>query len=194
MANENNDKVPLKDHEYDGIQEFDNPAPFWWQLFFYLSIAFGIGYYAYYEIGNGQSSDQQLAVSMAEVKILQNQNKPTGPDVKKLLALTISSDSLNKGKEIFISKCAACHVADGGGLVGPNLTDHFWINGKGKLTDIYNVVRNGVLDKGMPAWSALMSDDEINYVVAYAKTLQGTKPANPKAPQGTEVPESESKD
>jgi cytochrome c oxidase cbb3-type subunit 3 len=103
------------------------------------------------------------------------------------MALVKDPEALKQGKESFSTKCAACHAADGGGLVGPNLTDHFWINGKGELNDIYKVVRNGVLDKGMPAWGALMSDSELNSVVAYVKTLEGTKPITAKSPQGEEV-------
>lgn len=181
------EQKPIPDHEYDGIQEFDYPAPFWWQLFFYLSIAFGFGYYIYYEIGNGRSSDQEIADKMAAIQAVQLQNKPQGPDVKALLALVSDPEAQKQGKEVFIAKCAACHQADGGGLVGPNLTDRYWLHGKGELADIYKVVHDGVLDKGMPAWAALLKDAEMNSVVAYVKTLQGTKPANSKAPQGAEV-------
>jgi cytochrome c oxidase cbb3-type subunit 3 len=183
----NKEEKPIEGHEYDGIQEFNYPAPFWWQLFFYLSIAFGFGYYFYYEIGGGMSSDERINKLMAEVKTAQIQNQPQGPDLKGLLALTTDSNALKIGKESFVAKCAACHAPDGGGLVGPNLTDNFWIHGKGELGDIYKVVHDGVLDKGMPAWAALMKDEELNSVVAYVKTLVGTKPQTPKAPQGTEV-------
>ena len=181
------EEKPIPDHEYDGIQEFDYPAPFWWQLFFYLCIAFAFGYYVYYEIGGGMSSTQRIEEAMAEVKRVQIQNMPQGPDVKALLALVSNPDGLKPGKEVFTSKCAACHAPDGGGLVGPNLTDRYWIHGKGELADIYKVVHDGVLDKGMPAWGALLKDEELNSVVAYVKTLEGTKPQTPKAPQGVEV-------
>ena len=181
--------VPLDDHEYDGIQEFNNPAPFWWQLFFYLSIAFAFGYYAYHELGNAPSLDQELAENITAIRKIQKQNEPTGPDEKQLLALTTDSNALKTGKEAFTTKCAACHAADGGGLIGPNLTDRFWIHGKGSLGDIYGVVYNGVLDKGMPAWGSLLTHDELYGVVAYVKTLSGKTTANPKAPQGNEVKE-----
>lgn len=181
------EEKPIPDHEYDGIQEFDYPAPFWWQLFFYLCIAFAFGYYVYYEIGNGKSSDQEIADAMAEVKAAQIQNKPQGPDLKALEALVSNPDGLKIGREVFVSKCVACHAADGGGLVGPNLTDRFWIHGKGELADLYKVVHDGVPDKGMPGWGALLKTEEMNSVVAYLKSLQGTHPQTPKAPQGTEV-------
>lgn len=183
----NKEEKPIQDHEYDGIQEFDYPAPFWWQLFFYLSIFFGFAYYVYYEIGGGMSSDERIEKLMAEVKSAQIQNQPSGPDMKGLMALMKDPDGLKLGKESFGTKCASCHAADGGGLIGPNLTDRFWIHGKGDLGAIYKVVHDGVLDKGMPAWAALMSDAELNSVVAYVKTLEGTKPQTSKAPQGAEV-------
>jgi cytochrome c oxidase cbb3-type subunit 3 len=183
----NEQEKPIPDHEYDGIQEFDHPAPFWWQLFFYLTIAFSFGYYVYFEVGNGKSSDEEISLAMAEVKKMQIQNQPAGPDVKVLLAMVSDPEKLKQGKEQYVAKCASCHSPDGGGLVGPNLTDQFWIHGKGEVGDIYQVVRNGVLDKGMPAWGALMSDPELNSVVAYVKSLGGTKPATPKAPQGSEI-------
>ena len=182
------------EHEYDGITELNNPAPFWWQISFYLSILFALVYYAYYELGTAPSSDQLLAESMAKVRLLQNASKPTGPDVKQLLVLSKDPDALSAGKSVFVSKCAACHVADGGGLVGPNLSDTSWIHGKGKLSDIYGVVRDGVPDKGMPAWGALLTDPELNQVVAYVKKFQGTQPANAKAAQGIIVSAEESTD
>ncbi|MBS1958559.1 MAG: c-type cytochrome [Bdellovibrionales bacterium] len=179
--------VPLSDHEYDGIQEFNNPAPFWWQLAFYLSIVFAIGYYAYYEIGMGESSDQRITEAMYKIKQIQNANKPQGPDEKELNAMLAQAESVDAGKEVFISKCAACHAPDGGGLVGPNLTDQYWLHGKGGISDIYKVVRDGVADKGMPPWGPILKETELKSVVVFVKSLEGRKPAAPKAPQGVDV-------
>ena len=86
-------------------------------------------------------------------------------------------------KETFITTCAPCHVADGGGLIGPNLTDEYWIQG-GSPMQVMHTVNNGVLDKGMPAWNAVLKPDQVAGVVAYVMSLQGTTPAAPKAPQG----------
>jgi cytochrome c oxidase cbb3-type subunit 3 len=184
----NQEEKPIQDHDYDGIREFDYPAPFWWQLSFYLSIIFAIGYYAYYEIGNGTNSDERLKTALVEIERVRIANKPQGPDLKALAALASDGNAIKSGKEHYVAKCAACHGPDGGGLVGPNLTDRHWIHGKGELGDIHQVVANGVLDKGMPAWSSLMSDPELNSVVVFVKSLAGSHPAHPKGPQGTEVP------
>ena len=186
----NKEEKPIPDHEYDGIQEFNYPAPFWWTLFFIATIIFSIGYYFYYEIGNGKNSDQRLEEAMAQVKKAQIQNQPQGPDMNALAALMKNSDAMKVGKEVYLSRCAACHAADGGGLVGPNLTDHFWMHGTGTLADIYKIVHDGDMDnKGMPGWANLLKAEELNDVVAYVKTLEGTKPQAPKAPQGTEASE-----
>jgi len=179
--------VLLADHEYDGIQEYNNPAPFWWQLFFYLSIAFAIGYYVYSEFGTAPSSDARLATELAEVRSLQNANRRSGPDEKTLLAFLTQPEILKNGRTVFSEKCSTCHAPDGGGLVGPNLTDAFWLHGKGSASDIFKVVSEGVADKGMPSWGPLLSAAEVTNVVVYVKSLQGTRPASPKAPQGTKV-------
>ena len=76
-----------------------------------------------------------------------------------------------------------CHVADGGGLIGPNLTDAYWIHG-GTIDQVHATVINGVLAKGMPAWGKMLPGKEVDEVVAYVWTLQGTKPGAPKAPEG----------
>lgn len=191
MSNDNKkpgtENSPMVGHEYDGIQEFDNPAPFWWQLFFYISIAFAAVYYFYYEFGGGSTSDQRLNEQLAAIELVQSQNKPKGPNEDELLAMSKDSGAISAGKAAYATKCASCHAADGGGLIGPNLADNFWIHGKGSPGDTHKVIADGVLEKGMPAWNALMSPTELNQVTAYVLSLKGTKPAAPKAPQGTEV-------
>jgi cytochrome c oxidase cbb3-type subunit 3 len=87
---------------------------------------------------------------------------------------------------VFTTNCASCHGPDGGGVIGPNLADHFWIHG-GQPADVYKTVVNGVLEKGMPNWGKLLTPEQVQSVVAYVVSIQGSTPANPKAPQGTEV-------
>ena len=188
MSDQNNQyDVPIAGHDYDGIQELDNGAPFWWQLFFYLSIAFGFIYYAYYEFGTGASSDARLKQELSDVLKLQAQNEgvvPSDPEFQKLAGVAATLES---GKTVFTKNCASCHAADGGGLIGPNLTDQFWIHGKGTYGDLYQVISGGVADKGMPSWKALLGKDDLLQVVVFVKSLQGTYPLVAKAPQGTEI-------
>lgn len=180
--------VPIVDHEYDGIQEFNNPAPFWWQLFFYLSILFSIGYYLYYELGEGESSDTRITTQMQEIENLQFVHQKSGlPSDEEFNSSISDVEKINLGKSVYLAKCSACHTADGGGLVGPNLTDDYWIHGSGKIKDIYKVIAEGVSAKGMPPWGPLLTPAELMQVAVFVKSLQGTRPAASKAPQGEKV-------
>jgi cytochrome c oxidase cbb3-type subunit 3 len=182
-------KEKLLDHNYDGIQEFDNPLPRWWLATFYGAIVFAFLYLGYYHFGPGATPEETLAHDLGELKALDkaSEAKEAGPSEVELAAVFKDLSRREAGKKLFLEKCSSCHGADGGGLIGPNLTDKFWLHGRGTLVDIAEVVSNGVADKGMPTWKLLMKKDEIYSVVAYVKSLKGTHPANPKAPQGTEV-------
>ena len=128
---------------------------------------------------------------MAEIEALQKKaNSEVVSDPAKgesdLLALAAKSEVISQGAQIFAAKCVACHGPQGQGLVGPNLTDDFWIHG-GKIDEIKNVVVNGVIEKGMLSWKAMMTNDEINAVVAFIWSIRGTQPSAPKAAEGVEV-------
>jgi cytochrome c oxidase cbb3-type subunit 3 len=190
-TNTNMDQL-VPGHDYDGIQEFNNAAPFWWQLFFYISIAWGIGYFIYYQFLGGPTLDQELAAKMEKYQTAQVQAAASNagePDEALLASLAGDAMKLETGKSVYVSKCAACHAADGGGLVGPNLTDKYWIHNGGTLRAIYNVVKHGVTEKGMIAWGPLMSEDELLSVTVYVKSLKGQPVASAKEPQGELVPE-----
>lgn len=179
------DEDLLMDHEYDGIQEFDNPLPRWWVWIFWGSFAWAAVYFVVYHVT--MSAPGVLASYDAEVKA-------AGASAPKALAQT--EDSLGKamsdaavvaaGKSVYTNRCVACHADKGQGLVGPNLTDKHWIHGQGKLLDIHKVVAEGVLPKGMPAWEKQLTPRELTEVVAYVGTLRGKMEAG-KAPEGKEV-------
>ena len=107
-----------------------------------------------------------------------------GPSAEQLAALRDDQAAVASGKQVFVQNCAACHRADGGGLIGPNLTDDAWIHG-GTLVDMHKTITEGVLAKGMPAWGKVLKPDQVNAVTVYVATLRGTNPANPKPPEGT---------
>ncbi|MFN8389397.1 MAG: cbb3-type cytochrome c oxidase N-terminal domain-containing protein [Bdellovibrionota bacterium] len=171
----------LLNSNYDGIQEYDNDLPRWWLMLFYITIAFGVVYVGYYQFGPGPSSEESLASAMAAIQA--NKPKEVAVDSSALLALAKDSAHLASGKTVFDTRCLPCHGAQGQGIVGPNLTDNFWIHG-GKIADTQKTIREGVLDKGMLAWKGVLSDAEIDDVTAYIYSLRGTNPPNPKAPQG----------
>ncbi|MBS1927744.1 MAG: c-type cytochrome [Chitinophagaceae bacterium] len=96
--------------------------------------------------------------------------------------LTDNSD-ISAGKEIFVKSCAVCHGNDGGGIIGPNLTDNYWLHG-GDIKSVFKTIHDGI--NAMPPWKATYSGKEIEQVASFVESLKGTKPANPKAPEGKE--------
>ena len=168
-------------HEYDGIRELDNIMPPWLQGIFYVTIIFAIGYLVNYEILNPENTQKaEYEAEMAEAAA-----KYEGLDIVKIPIVQVEDESkLVAAKETFISKCKACHLEDGGGSIGPNLTDEYWING-GSLEDIFNTIRKGGRPgKGMQEWKGQLSDEEILDLASFIKNLKGTTPAKAKEPQG----------
>ena len=177
-----NDRL-IKGHDYDGIRELDNDLPPWWKWLFYITIAFAVIYSIRLFVFKAPDLIQadEYQSEMASFKA----NNPAAKNAKTFEVKLLTDDaSLAKGSEIWHKICAACHMADGGGLVGPNMTDNYWIHGN-TVQDLYNVVTNGVIAKGMLSYKDQLSDKDRLDVVSYILVkLQGTKPANPKAPQG----------
>ena len=185
MSDSNNNE-PVLNHEYDGIRELDYPLPTWWLATFFITIIFGTIYYLHYESSAGPSSEEELQMGLAKIEKIRQAAAASAPEITEevLLALTSDPAALEKGKAEYIGKCAACHANEGGGLIGPNLTDLYWKNTKGTLVGLHKVIVEGITVKGMPAWKGLISDENIKNVTAYVATLKGTNPANAKAPEG----------
>lgn len=175
----------LLDHEYDGIREYDNPLPRWWLYLFYGCIVFAVVYVPYYHFGPGPLPHDEYAAEMEEAA--RNAPAVAALDPEALKALVEDPQRVAAGKDLYNRNCVACHGPDGGGLVGPNLTDNHWIHGDGSMVGLVKVISDGVPEKGMIAWKAAMKQGEIESVAAFVATLQGTTPANPKAPEGRQV-------
>lgn len=172
-------------HSYDGIEESDNPMPGWWLNIWYVCIAFAFVYMLYYHwLGFGKDEVTQFRQQLESEKYTKTIDAKAydfNPDELKL----VFSDPKNKmhGKVIYDSKCTACHGPDGGGGIGPNLTDRYWIHG-GKPEEIAHTISAGVMEKGMISWFSMLSRTEIMQVTNYIVSLKDTKPAQPKEKQG----------
>jgi cytochrome c oxidase cbb3-type subunit 3 len=178
----------LLDHEADGIRELDNNLPRWWVWLFNLSIVFAVGYLLYFHVFH--LGDLQAAHYLRESKqgdLVKNAALKTFED--SLPTLTPSKDQaiLDHGHSIFLHNCAPCHRPDGGGLVGPNLCDDYWIHGSNFVDNLRTIV-NGVPAKGMLTWRGVLKPGEIQAVASYIYTLRGTKPPNPKPPENLAQP------
>lgn len=176
----------ILDHNYDGIKELDNDLPPWWLYGFYISIIFAAVYLLRYHVFSGPSQIDELETELAEAKTAIEIYKKTAKDlvdVNTVTQLTEVAD-IAAGKKIFETNCVACHMADGGGGIGPNLTDQHWILG-GDIKSIFKTVSEGGRSgKGMIAWKAQLKPLEMAQVASYVLTFQGTTPANPKDAEG----------
>jgi cytochrome c oxidase cbb3-type subunit 3 len=179
----------LTDHTYDGIQEFDNPLPGWWKFLFWVSVFFAPLYYGYMHWGpEGRSIHDQYNNHMASVFEIR---------FSEIGELTADRDTILKymneepewmavGKVVYQTNCVSCHGADGGGLVGPNLTDDYWKNVR-NVEGIASVIANGAANGAMPAWKNRLSHpNQIVLTAAYVASLR-EKPVDGKAPEGNKV-------
>ena len=174
------------DHNYDGIKELDNSLPPWWVYMFYASIIFAVVYLVRYEVFDGDNQVTEYNNAVAEAKASLDKYKETATDLVDVSTVTLLTDEkdLKRGKAIYNLNCAACHLADGGGSIGPNLTDENWILGGG-IKNVFTTVSNGGRDgKGMVAWNKILKPIDIAKVSSYILSLQGTTPANPKKAEG----------
>jgi cytochrome c oxidase cbb3-type subunit 3 len=153
----------IEGHEYDGIQELDNSLPRWWINLFYLTILFAVGYYGYYELGHGPSIQKEYRADQEAFDYARDRDRKAVTYVgeAELRKYAQDSERVRAGNAIFQAKCASCHGDHAQGGIGPNLTDEYWLHG-GTMTAILNTVAQGVLDKGMPPWGAVLKTDELS--------------------------------
>lgn len=176
----------LMDHDYDGIKELDNVLPPWWTSLFYGCIIFAIGYMAYYHVFGGETQAEEYERKNSEALAAIEEWKKTATDLvdaDNVVALTEAAD-LSAGQAIYMEKCAVCHLADGGGSIGPNLTDNYWILGGGIKEIFHTVSEGGREGKGMIPWKTDLKPLQIQQVSSYILTLVGTTPAVGKEPEG----------
>src|SRR5690606_609841 len=176
----------IMDHNYDGIQELDNTLPPWWKYGFYASIIFAIIYMVRFELLGADNQIVELEKEVAAATIAIEEYKKTAKDLidaETVVQLTEAAD-LKAGETVFSTMCVACHRNDGGGGIGPNLADEYWILGGG-IKNIFNTISEGGRSgKGMVAWKQSLKPSEIQQVASYVMSLSGTNPVDGKAPEG----------
>jgi cytochrome c oxidase cbb3-type subunit III len=170
----------LLDHEVDGIRELDNKLPRWWVWLFYGTIIFAVIYLVYFHgLHRGKlmaaEYDEEMEIGDKIKSAAMAKFEATIPSMEP------SKDAMiiEQGYALFLRNCAPCHRKDGGGLVGPNLCDGYWIHGS-NFVDNVKVIWNGVPDKGMVTWKGTLKPTEIYAAASFIHTLRGTQPPNPK--------------
>lgn len=174
------------EHQFDGITELDNPVPGWFMFLFYGTIFFGSLYLLNYHVFHwGMLQDQEYVVEMKQADAAKKAflSKAANAVDENNVKLVTDGATLASGGAIFKANCVACHGDHAQGVVGPNLTDEFWLHGS-KINQVFKTIKYGVLDKGMPTWEKNLTPKQIADVANYVVSLKGSHPANPKAPQG----------
>jgi cytochrome c oxidase cbb3-type subunit 3 len=186
---EADEKHLLLDHNYDGIQELNHPLPSWWNFIFYTAIIYGVGYFIYYQIMGGPTLREEFNKDYSKILVAQEEFKKLNSAYKpELYAAVATDDGIKKGEEVFVNNCLPCHAEKGKGDIGPNLTDDHWLVAKSTPETIYNIVFNGSEANGMPAWSEVLTADEIYLAVSYVSSLKNTFQKG-KAPEGVKIEE-----
>lgn len=174
------------DHNYDGIRELDNKLPPWWVYGFYATIIFALIYLARFHVFGGLNQSEEYDIAVAQAKIDIEEYKRTAKNLVDINTVEFLSDAddLAAGKIIFQGNCVACHKASGGGGIGPNLTDDYWIQGGGIKNIFRTISEGGRSGKGMISWKSELRPAEIAQVASYILMLHGTNPEEPKEPEG----------
>lgn len=176
----------ILDHNYDGIRELDNRLPPWWVYLFYATIVFGLVYLVRFHIFNDYDQELEFEQEMAQARLEIEEYKRTAKDLvdASTVELLTEASDLSAGESIFNGNCAVCHKVDGGGSIGPNLTDDYWVLGGG-IKNVFSTVSEGGRDgKGMVAWKTSLKPSEIAQVASYVISMHGTNPPDAKAPEG----------
>ncbi len=188
-----NDLKPLEeeqdimlDHDYDGIKELDNHLPPWWKALFYLSIVYAVIYLMVFHVFKSaplQEEEYEIEMALAQAAKSNMEQTIVVDFDESNVPFNDDAEALADGKKFFEAQCGMCHKADGGGLAGPNLTDDYWKHG-GSMTDIYNVIKNGVPNTAMISWESKLNPIRLQNVASYVKSLRGNNPPGALPPDG----------
>ncbi|MDD8018941.1 MAG: cbb3-type cytochrome c oxidase N-terminal domain-containing protein [Bacteroidota bacterium] len=172
-------------HDFDGIHELDNRIPPWFNYLFGITVLFAVVYLLDYHVFSlSKLSADEYVAEMAAADVQKKILLASGGTIDENTLVALKDEiSLNAGKDIFSKYCVSCHGPQGGGIVGPNLTDQYWINGGG-IKNVYRTIKKGVPAKGMITWELVFSQKQIQQIASYVLSLQGSNPPGGKSPQG----------
>ena len=179
----------LSDHNYDGIQEYDNPTPGWWNWLFVATVAMApvylVVFHSPYQDNTllaqyDRAYADNLRLQFGEIGTLE-------PDQATLVQYMDDPKWLAVGEITFKTHCVTCHGANAQGISGPNLTDEAYLHVK-QIEDVAKVVNEGAKAGAMPAWGNRLHPNEVVLVSAYVASLRGTNAAGGKAAEGVVIP------
>lgn len=186
------EKDLVMEHKFDGIAELNNPTPAWFMVLFYATIIFAIGYLLNYHVfGTGKLQDEEYVAELeqaeeAKLAFLANPVNAASAVNENNIELSKDDAVIKSGASLFANRCTPCHGDHAQGIVGPNLTDEYWLHG-GTVKEVFKTIKYGVPEKGMIAWEKSLSAQQIADITNYVLSLQGSNPAGAKAPQGDKL-------
>lgn len=171
--------------DYDGIEELDNNVPPWFNILFYGTVVIAVIYFLNFHVfGTGKLPLQEYQEEINLANMQREELIRTGAYINEnTVVLLTDNESINNGKQLFKTNCVTCHGEGGQGIIGPNLTDEYWIHGGG-IKNVFTVIKYGVPAKGMITWMNQMNPKLMQQVASYVISLQGTNPPGAKAPEG----------
>ena len=174
----------VMEHEFDGIQEFDNRLPNWWMWIMWGSMVFALFYWIFFHtLGVGELPRERFARDMQVAQEAQLERAlAAGIDNEFFVMMSQTESNVAAGREIFVKHCVQCHLDDGRGSVGPNLTDSYWVHGCEPM-QMLKTLNEGVAAKGMPAWQNQLGPTRVHNVLAYILTIKDNNLVG-KAPEG----------
>ena len=174
----------VMEHEYDGIQEFDNRLPNWWMWLMWGSMVFALLYWiVFHTLGVGVLPHERFERNMQAAQEAQLERAlAAGIDNEFFVMMSQTEANVTAGREVFVKHCVQCHLDDGRGSVGPNMTDEYWIHGCEPM-QMLKILNEGVAAKGMPAWQNQLGPTRVHNVLAYILTIKDNNVAG-KAPEG----------
>ncbi len=180
------EKALLLDHDYDGIKELDNDLPSWWVGLFYATVIFSVIYILRYEVFGGDNQITEFNKEMAKAQEQIDLYNSTAGDrlTWDTARLLLDESNLAQGKVLFDQNCVACHKVDGGGSIGPNLTDDHWILGGGVRDIFHTISEGGRPNMGMIPWKTMLKPTQIEQLTSYVISLNGTNPSDAKDAEG----------
>ena len=187
-------------HDWDGVSEYNVPAPRWWLITWIICIIWAVIYWFFYPTwptlsGNTKGSlnwtkfselnGEQKKIEDKKIVYLEQMSKKSLDEIRqdeKLMQF-----ALNTGKSAFRENCSACHGQGAQGYKGyPNLNDDDWLWG-GKLSDIYQTLLYGIRSghdsarvNQMPSFGLdkVLKKAEINDTIEYVLSLSNKSEFN----------------